>query len=72
MLINKQDKTTEELVTDNKRIVDAINEIYGIVVEIITMFVATVLIKLKLQARFLLRLKMVHFGFVFLEMKKII
>lgn len=33
LLINKQDKTSEELVTDNKRIVDAINEIYGIVVE---------------------------------------
>lgn len=33
LLINKQDKTSEELVTDNKRIVDAINEIYDIVVE---------------------------------------
>lgn len=33
LLINKQDKISEELVTDNKRIVDAINEIYGIVVE---------------------------------------
>ena len=33
LLINKQDKTSEELITDNKRIVDAINEIYGIVVE---------------------------------------
>lgn len=33
LLINKQDKTSEELVTDNKHIVDAINEIYGIVVE---------------------------------------
>lgn len=33
LLINKQDKTSEELVTDSKRIVDAINEIYGIVVE---------------------------------------
>lgn len=33
LLINKQDKTSEELVTDNKCIVDAINEIYGIVVE---------------------------------------
>ena len=33
LLISKQDKTSEELVTDNKRIVDAINEIYGIVVE---------------------------------------
>lgn len=33
LLINKQDKTSEELVTDNKRIIDAINEIYGIVVE---------------------------------------
>lgn len=33
LFINKQDKTSEELVTDNKRIVDAINEIYGIVVE---------------------------------------
>lgn len=33
LLINKQDKTSEELATDNKRIVDAINEIYGIVVE---------------------------------------
>lgn len=33
LLINKQDKTSEELVTNNKRIVDAINEIYGIVVE---------------------------------------
>ena len=33
LLINKQDKTSEELVTDNKRIVDAINEIYGIVIE---------------------------------------
>ena len=33
LLINKQDKTSEELVTDNKRIVDAINEIYSIVVE---------------------------------------
>lgn len=33
LLINKQDKTSEELVTDNKRIVDAINEIYGIVVK---------------------------------------
>ena len=33
LLIYKQDKTSEELVTDNKRIVDAINEIYGIVVE---------------------------------------
>lgn len=33
LLINKQDKTSEELVTDNKRIVDAINEIYGIVAE---------------------------------------
>lgn len=33
LLINKQDKTSEELVTDNKRIVDAINEIHGIVVE---------------------------------------
>lgn len=33
LLVNKQDKTSEELVTDNKRIVDAINEIYGIVVE---------------------------------------
>ena len=33
LLSNKQDKTSEELVTDNKRIVDAINEIYGIVVE---------------------------------------
>jgi hypothetical protein len=33
LIINKQDKTSEELVTDNKRIVDAINEIYGIVVE---------------------------------------
>lgn len=33
LLINKQDKTSKELVTDNKRIVDAINEIYGIVVE---------------------------------------
>ena len=33
LLINKQDKTSEELVTDNKRIVDAINEIYAIVVE---------------------------------------
>ena len=33
LLTNKQDKTSEELVTDNKRIVDAINEIYGIVVE---------------------------------------
>ena len=33
LLINKQDKTSEELVTDNKRIVDAINEIFGIVVE---------------------------------------
>ena len=33
LLINKQDKTSEELVTDNKRIVDAINEIYGIAVE---------------------------------------
>lgn len=33
LLINKQDKTSGELVTDNKRIVDAINEIYGIVVE---------------------------------------
>ena len=33
LLINKQDKTSEELVTDNKRIVAAINEIYGIVVE---------------------------------------
>ena len=33
LLINKQDKTSEELVTDNKRVVDAINEIYGIVVE---------------------------------------
>ena len=33
LLINKQDKTSEELVTDNKRIVDAISEIYDIVVE---------------------------------------
>lgn len=33
LLINKQDKTSKELVTDNKRIVDAINEIYDIVVE---------------------------------------
>lgn len=33
LLINKQDKTSEELVTDNNCIVDAINEIYGIVVE---------------------------------------
>lgn len=33
LLINKQDKTSEELVTDNKCIVDAINEIYDIVVE---------------------------------------
>lgn len=33
LLISKQDKTSEELVTDNKRIIDAINEIYGIVVE---------------------------------------
>ena len=33
LLINKQDKTSKELVTDNKCIVDAINEIYGIVVE---------------------------------------
>ena len=33
LLINKQDKTSEELVTENKRIVDAINEIFGIVVE---------------------------------------
>ena len=33
LLINKQDKTSEELVTDNKRIVDAINEIYDIVVK---------------------------------------
>lgn len=33
LLINKQDKTSEELVTDNKRIVDAINEIYDVVVE---------------------------------------
>lgn len=33
LFINKQDKTSEELITDNKRIVDAINEIYSIVVE---------------------------------------
>lgn len=33
LLLNKQDKTSEELVTENKRIVDAINEIFGIVVE---------------------------------------
>lgn len=33
LLTNKQDKTSEELVTENKRIVDAINEIFGIVIE---------------------------------------
>lgn len=32
-LLNKQDKTSEELITDAKRIVDAINEIYNIVIE---------------------------------------
>lgn len=32
-LINKQDKVSDELNTDNKRIVDAINEIYDLAVE---------------------------------------